>query len=688
MEKAALDGVERDRVIESLAACPLFRALKPEVLPKIMNIGEICRYAPDEVIIRQGDPSDAFFVIVEGEASVRTEKAGGESVELGRMPPKTSVGEIGLLLNTVRTASVIASQKVVALKFNALAFDGMFQKIPQFGQGVCQGLAHRLSEVSGKSYSLPSYDTAQGAPSAEVMSLLPMELCQRHRVLPLNLTGSNLTLGLVDEATSQLFAAIRQHLPSLELRPLHIDLAFFNKVMSSHAGVKGWSADAGAVAAGAEVSRSPRLDAMLARMVAEGASDLHLSAGQKPYWRIDGDVRAIADAPPLGSGEALELIEPVLEDRHKQEFADEKDADFAYAVPGLARFRVNLYRDSAGSSAALRLIPSTILTVEQLGLPPALKSLCEYPKGLILVTGPTGSGKSTTVAAMVDHIIKTKKVHLVTLEDPIEFVYKSDSCLVHQREVGAQVKSFSRGLRAALREDPDIVLVGELRDPETVALALEIANTGHLVLATLHTNSAVTALDRISDQFPGDQRPFVRATLGDVLRGVVAQTLCKKIGGGRIAVCEVMIVNLAISNLIREGKSVQIPNIMQTSRGIGMSLLNDEMARLVEAKKVEMTEALSKAVDKDDFLRRFRSGMTIDEDPPTFERIRVVAVRPGSPASEAGFHRGDLIVEINGKPAKDHTIDEARAVLRADVQPQFTVERAGKRSKIALDLRR
>jgi twitching motility protein PilT len=321
-------------------------------------------------------------------------------------------------------------------------------------------------------------------------------------------------------------------------------------------------------------------------------------------------------------------------------------------------------------------------------LPPVLKALCEYPKGLVLVTGPTGSGKSTTLAAMLDHVNKSRKAHIITIEDPIEFVHSSAGCLINQREIGGHTRSFARALKAALREDPDIVLVGELRDLETIAMALETANTGHLVFATLHTNNAISAVDRIIDQFPGDQQAQIRSVLSEVLRGVVAQTLCRKVGGGRLAALEVLIVNVAVANLIREAKTVQIPSIMQANRALGMTLLNDELAKLVDAKKVEMAEALAAAVDKDDLVRRYRSGVTLAADPQNPAVFRVVNVNANSPGAEAGLERGDLIVEVDTRPCTDISLDEMRQFFRIDARRILTVEKAGKRRKVTFELKR
>ena len=280
-------------------------------------------------------------------------------------------------------------------------------------------------------------------------------------------------------------------------------------------------------------------------------------------------------------------------------------ADFAHAIPGLARFRVNLYRDIGGVGAVFRQIPIKIIGLEQLGMPPVVARFCELPKGLVLVTGPTGSGKSTTLAAMVDLINHTRREHIITLEDPVEFLHASDKAMVNQREVGPHTASFAHALRAALREDPDIVLVGEMRDLETVSMALETANTGHLVFGTLHTSTAASTVDRIVNLFPSEQQNAVRATLADVLKGVVSQNLLRRIGGGRVAALEVLVVNNAAASLIREAKVHQMISVMQTGKAAGNMILNDSLAALVNAKTVTYEEALAKAVDKPDLARRF-----------------------------------------------------------------------------------
>jgi twitching motility protein PilT len=344
---------------------------------------------------------------------------------------------------------------------------------------------------------------------------------------------------------------------------------------------------------------SPRIDTLFRAMVDVGASDLHLSVGSAPMVRKDGRMQPLDPAmAPLTGPMVTELLAPILPDKNRQEFAERHDTDFAYEIPGLARFRSNVFEDRRGPGAVFRVIPARILTAEQLGLSPHIMQLCHLSKGLVLVTGPTGSGKSTTLCAMVDYVNRVRQDHIITIEDPIEFVHENQSCLINQREVGTHTESFKGALRAALREDPDILLVGELRDLETVAIAIETAETGHLVFGTLHTTTAASTVDRIIDQFPADRQAQIRTMLSESLRGVIAQTLCRKVGGGRVAALEVLIATQAVSNLIREGKTFQIASIMQVNKAAGMVSLNDALMDLVTKKLVAPEEALSKAVDK------------------------------------------------------------------------------------------
>nr|PZM90752.1 MAG: type IV pili twitching motility protein PilT [Pseudomonadota bacterium] len=347
-------------------------------------------------------------------------------------------------------------------------------------------------------------------------------------------------------------------------------------------------------------------------MVERRASDLHLVAGSPPIFRIDGDLVPAEDLPSLDAERLRAMLWSIAPDRNRDEWTARHDTDFAHETPK-ARFRVNVFANRLGIAAVLRQIPNQIRTAEELGLPQALLDLCFLTKGLVLVTGPTGSGKSTTLAALIDYINRNRSDHILTIEDPIEFVHPNKKCLVNQREVGVHTESFKRALRAALREDPDIILVGELRDLETVAIAIETAETGHLVFGTLHTTTAPATVDRLIDQFPADQQEQIRVMLADTLKGVVAQTLCKKVGGGRIAALEILLVNHAISNLIREGKTFQIPSVMQTSKAKGMCTLNDSLLDLVKKGLVEPAEAYRKAVAKSELLAALeREGFKVD----------------------------------------------------------------------------
>ena len=370
----------------------------------------------------------------------------------------------------------------------------------------------------------------------------------------------------------------------------------------------------GAVIPGTGVDPSVRspIDDLLRDMCKRRASDLHLTLGQPVCFRIDGDIHR-HDTLILTEQMLESFLLPIMPITNRGEFARNHDTDFAYEIQGLARFRVNMFRDRNGVGAVLRQIPSTVLTADQLGLPISVRNFCNLHRGLVVVTGPTGSGKSTTLAAMVDTINMGRSEHILTIEDPIEFVHQQKKCLVNQREVHRHTESFSRALRAALREDPDIVLIGEMRDLETVGIAIETAETGHLVFGTLHTNTAISTIDRIIDQFPEGEQAQVRIMLAESLKGVVAQTLCKKRGGGRIAALEVLVVSNAVSSLIREGKTFMIANVMQTQRGEGNRMLNDSLFDLVQRSVVDAKEAWLKAADKENFIKTLQAkGISVD----------------------------------------------------------------------------
>ncbi len=353
-----------------------------------------------------------------------------------------------------------------------------------------------------------------------------------------------------------------------------------------------------------------RIDSFFKLMSEQKASDLHLSTNNPPMLRINGELVRV-DYPPLQNDDLKAMVYEIAPEGKIKVFEETSDIDFGYEVPGVARYRANFFQQKYGISAVFRLIPSKILTVDDLGLPPVLRKFPMLKKGLILVTGPTGSGKSTTLAAMMDYANLQRHDHIITVEDPIEFVHRSQNCLVQHREVGIHTRSFSAALRGALREDPDILLVGEMRDLETIELALTAAATGHLVFGTLHTSSAAKAVDRIIDVFPTDQQNQIRATLAESLKGVIAQNLFKRIDiPGRVAALEILVVDMAIANLVREGKTHQIPGMIQVGKKKGNQPLDDAIMEHLRQTRISPEEAYDKSIDK----KKFR--VFLKEPPP------------------------------------------------------------------------
>ncbi len=357
-----------------------------------------------------------------------------------------------------------------------------------------------------------------------------------------------------------------------------------------------------------ETAARDAMEQLLRAQVERGAADLHLRAGEPPILRLGGDLLRMDGEVRLDDDTIAGMLWSIMPDKNKGEFDQQWDTDFAYEIEDVSRFRVNVLRDRHGCAAVIRTIANGTVTVEQMGITPEVQALCNLTKGLVLVTGPTGSGKSTTLCALVDLINRSRSDHIITIEDPIEFVHASKKCLITQRQVGTHTQSFKSALRAALREDPDIILVGELRDLETIAIALETAETGHLVFGTLHTSTAAGTINRIVDQFPADRQEQIRIMLAESLKGVISQTLCKKIGGGRVAAREILLVNKAVSSMIREGKTVQIPNIIQTQRKLGMVTLNDALLNLVTGKQVGPEEAYNRSVEKKDMAIKLKTA--------------------------------------------------------------------------------
>jgi twitching motility protein PilT len=600
MKNWPIDGELRQNVHSAMRKSPWFKKLEDTHFESLITMAQLFSYDTGEEIVKTGDPSDAIFLLMRGSIIFESIKENGDAVELGRARSPFAFGEVGLLLSKPRTATVVADEDVYVLRFETEVFRKMFDEIPAFRMSLVRGLASRLEEVSG--LVLPEHTEADGRPDSDVLNLLPMSFIEHQQVLPLSVDKNTVTVGFVEDPNPAVMSGLRSQLPGMVLQTVRISAQLFKDILSSSAArTLAKKKDAGR-SAGAEIPS--KLYELLERTVAKGASDLHLVAGRQPSWRIDGEIEVISDVEPLAPNEVYELFEPILEERHRHEFTEFKDTDFAVSAPGVGRFRTNLNQTNRGVNAALRLIPWQIMSLDKLGLPAVLKTLCTQPKGLVLVTGPTGSGKSTTLAALIDYINRMRKCHIVTIEDPIEFVHEEDQCLINQREIGTHVQSFERGLRAALREDPDVVLLGELRERETATLALEIANTGHLVFSTVHTNSAVNTVERIIDMFPADAQPQARSSLADNLRGVISQILCKGRTGGRVAAVEVLVGSIAVANLIREDKPSQLQNVMQVGGKEGNRLLNDDLARLVRDRKVLYEEALTKTIDRKDLARR------------------------------------------------------------------------------------
>jgi len=346
-----------------------------------------------------------------------------------------------------------------------------------------------------------------------------------------------------------------------------------------------------------------KIEKLLEEVVKQDASDLHLTVGVPPMLRVDGSLKPIANTPPLTATEVERLIFSVVDDVQKDILLKDMEVDFSFAFGDVARFRANAYHQKGNLALALRLIPNQIRSTEELGMPKTVDALTEYPRGLVLITGPTGSGKSTTLAAMIDKINKEKAMHIITVEDPIEYTHKNQKSIVEQREIHYDTRSFAAALRSILREDPDVVLIGEMRDLETIASAITIAETGHLVLATLHTNNAAQSVDRMIDVFPPHQQQQIRVQLSNILNAIVSQRLIPAIGGGRVVASEIMIANPAVRNIIREGKTHQLDAVIQTGAEEGMQTMDHNLATLVKSGKITLEEAKGYAIDTKELER-------------------------------------------------------------------------------------
>ena len=601
----ALDADLLPRVVQALGQSPLFAAISPDVLQRVAERGTLLQLEPGETLVSEGTDSDTFAVLLLGELCVLV---GPEQVEITKIHPPESVGEMGLLLGQKRTATVTTSARSLLLRFDREAFNVMYERIQGFGMGIARALATRMATASRQ---IPMPELAD-APDPEVASMLPVEFLSRHRVLPMRQEGNRVLLGFVDDPSARVVQLARELLPGMEVVPVRIKGAVFDDALGAHAGVPGWTADPLRDSASTSPSddvaakkSSPRLDALLRRMVAEGCSDLHLSGGQRPRWRIDGEMKEIADASILGPSEVRELLLPIMDERATKGFDDDNDVDFAYAIHGVARFRVNVFRDKGGVGSVMRQIPAKILTFEQLNLPPVVARMCDQPKGLVLVTGPTGSGKSTTLAAMVNHINASESVHILTVEDPIEFLHRNIRASISQREIGVDTGDFGSALRSALRQDPDVILVGEMRDHETVDIALKAAETGHLVLSTVHTTDAVKTIGRLLSFFPGDEQQITRQRIAETLKGTISQRLLPKAEGGQAMAMEIMVQTKTVQEFITDAsRTSSLKDVIEKGRTTyGMQSFDQHLAELYKTGVIAIDTARAAASNPADFER-------------------------------------------------------------------------------------
>lgn len=577
----------QDRLRHSLAQCKLFTSLSAAQIDEVAKHGELLQFSQGEGIAKQGEQADGFFIIISGETAVEMVTSETEhTVVLTRLSSGEFFGEMATLLGSKRNANVVTvSPFCSVLRYSGEQFKNMLRNLPYFSAAMAHSLAVRLQKTSVKT----STQGAEGVDEveADVLRLVPEAFCVRHRVLPIAVTDGALRIGFVDQPTREVLAKLQTFAPSLRLEVQSLNLHEFDQLFRNLVWPRLDSV---------RVDSDPgfSLSGLLMRCIGEGASDVHLTTGLAPRWRIDGALLPIRGYAPLSADQLNAIVHEILPSGTQWQ-ANDKDLDFAYEFEGGERFRVNVFRDMNGAAIALRHIPSRILTLAQLDAPRALTDVCRRPKGLFLVTGPTGSGKSTTLAAMINHINLTQTKHIITLEDPIEYRHVSAKALVNQREIGVHAATFSSALRSALREDPDVVLVGEMRDLETISLAIEIAQTGHLVFATLHTTSAIGTIERIVGMFDNEKQAQIRDSLSDVLVGVVSQTLLKRIGGGRVAAYEVMMNSPAIAHLIREMKTTQIATYFGAGQKQGNRSMEADLSRLVSTGKVSLDEARTKS---------------------------------------------------------------------------------------------
>lgn len=608
-----------DEVLEVLGRSPLFHGLAEDSLVALAERAELLRFDPDEPLARQGDAADAFLLLVEGGATVVRDGGEGESLDggpplvLARISPPESIGEMGVLLRQPRTASVYADGGAIVLRYGAKAFHEMLLQHPYFGLVMSRTLAERL-RAANRRIPLPELGDVVAEPEPDARALLPVDFQIRHRIVPLTVDDLRVRVGCVDDADPEVIDRIRRQLPGLRIRPVRITAEYFERAMRAVGGA--WFDGDSTPPEETTLDRllelgESRLELLLKRMVAEGASELHLAAGRIPRWRIDGDLLPLSDSRRLGVEEAFEwVLDLMARPNLLAGFDDAHTFELTHEIADVARFRIRLTRDVRGVGATIRSIPLRVPSAAQLGLPPALVALTARQRGLILVAGPRGSGRTTSIAALVGRINRERPVYVLTLEDPITFLHESDAALVVQREVGRHTDGLAPALVDITRDEPDVVVIGDLT-ADGAEGALALASTGPLVIAGLAAESAVDAVERLLAMFGPADRAAGARTLSRCLLGVSAQVLAQRRSGGRLAAFEYVVVEPRLVEDIAAQRSSGLAGAREQT-------LAQVLAARVEAGALAVADARRAAPDPTSFdqaLAALRRADPPDETP-------------------------------------------------------------------------
>jgi twitching motility protein PilT len=631
MQEIPLQGHYQAGALEALQQSALFGGLQPQDHETILGHGKLYEFAPGETVLEEGQPSDSFWLLVRGKAVVHVALPSvAQPIEISQIQAPSVMGEMGLLLRQSRTASVLAIDELLAVRFHHRAFDLMLNSIKGFTIQLCVTLARRLAQTSRR-VPPPVEQNQVESVSPELLRLLPMPFILRHRVLPLQRADDAVIIGFVDEPTAQVLQLVERALPGVQLQPRRIDNRVFSRILQSHGdiaeteeetkediSVTGSHVVIGKVASEKEgvqpvgleatldledegydeaTGHLERLIPLLKRVVAEGASDLYLSAQEKPRWRIGDELYVIEDHDVLAPLAPFVMLSALLPAPRLAQFEAEHFTDFSCTISGLARFRVTLYRAEKGVNAVLRTIPLAPPHPQQLQLPGALRHITKFQDGLVLFSGPPGSGKTTTIAALLEVINHHRSVHIVTLEDPIEYLHTSQKALFHQREIGSHTPGLKQALKHVLRNVPDILVVNGIRDEGALSLLLEIARNRCLVFASMAVRGAVRTIGQVVDMFPAAQQSNARLSLAKVLRCVVSQELCRNVKQGRVAAFEYVSIDDEAAEAIRQGAPQQLLRILHQASG--NLALEAHLAQLVKRGSISSDEAYSHTLNRE-----------------------------------------------------------------------------------------